>query len=142
MNLEQPEIIQILRRRSGMNQGSLGAKAFNTSYESGRTKIKNIELGKQIPTPEDIQNMARVLGVPAEAFIPQKPQPSQPANSKEGVWVHPKTLDRFPQLGQYLDMLNKAVALNDQELMAYIGEKTASILQTPTRRMDEKAANP
>ena len=43
MELKQPEIIQILRRRCNLNQGALGAAAFDTSFESGRTKIKNIE---------------------------------------------------------------------------------------------------
>jgi hypothetical protein len=49
-----------------MNQGSFGAKAFNTSFDSGRTKVKNIELGKQKPTRQDLENMARVLDVAIE----------------------------------------------------------------------------
>ena len=63
MNLSQAEIIQVLRRRTNLNQGDFGARAFKTSYESGRTKIKNIELGKQVPTAEDLRKMARVLDV-------------------------------------------------------------------------------
>ncbi|MGD9097312.1 MAG: helix-turn-helix transcriptional regulator, partial [Desulfobacterales bacterium] len=70
MELKQPEIIQILRRRCNLNQGALGAAAFDTSYESGRTKIKNIELGRQAPTPDDLEKMAVVLGVPVSELDP------------------------------------------------------------------------
>jgi transcriptional regulator with XRE-family HTH domain len=140
MELKQTEIIQILRRRAEMNQGTLGAKAFSTSYESGRTKIKNIELGKQIPTQADLKNMARVLGVRPTDLIPNSVASKPPsASSKEGLMIYPKTLERIPGLGPYLDMLNKAVALNDSELMAYIGEKIASILQTLSHREDQSA---
>ena len=83
MELMQPEIIQILRRRCNMNQGALGAAAFDTSLESGRTKIKNIELGRQIPTPSDLEKMAGVLGVPVAALDPARansvPAPVRPA---------------------------------------------------------------
>ncbi len=72
MELTTPEIIQLLRRRAQMNQGDFGAKAFGTSYESGRTKIKNIELGKQVPTEMDLKKMARVLGVKPVELRPQK----------------------------------------------------------------------
>ncbi len=61
MELTTPEIIQLLRRRSQMNQGDFGAKSFGASYESGRTKIKNIELGKQVPTETDLKKMAVVF---------------------------------------------------------------------------------
>ena len=61
MNLTLPEKIQLLRKRMGLNQGQFGAKAFNMSVETGRTKIKNIELGKQKPTSEDLVQMAEAL---------------------------------------------------------------------------------
>ena len=41
IELTQGEMIQILRKRAGRNQGQLGAEAFNTTPDSGRTKIKN-----------------------------------------------------------------------------------------------------
>ena len=47
-----------------MNQGTLGATAFDTSFESGRTKIKNIELGRQKATQRDIENLVRALNLP------------------------------------------------------------------------------
>ena len=139
MELKQHEIIQLLRRRTEMNQGTLGSKAFNASYESGRTKIKNIELGKQIPTPDDLEKLAVVLGVEPGDLKPAATvdQPHAPI-STQGLLVHQKTLDRFPQFGPYLDMLNKAVALDDHELMEYISEKLASIFTTAKGR--EKSA--
>ncbi|MDJ0829826.1 MAG: helix-turn-helix transcriptional regulator [Desulfobacterales bacterium] len=142
MELKQYEIIQILRRRSDMNQGTLGSKAFNTSYESGRTKIKNIELGKQIPTQDDLEKMARVLGVSSTDLTPNASTSIlHPLTGKEGILIHQKTIDRFPQLAPYLDMLNKAVALNDQELIEHIGEKIAVIVQTFSNHKDESAVN-
>ena len=142
MELKQYEIIQILRRRSDMNQGTLGSKAFNTSYESGRTKIKNIELGKQIPTQDDLEKMAKVLGVLPKDLIPNATANTlHPRHNKEGILIHQKTIDRFPQLAPYLDMLNKAVALDDQELIEHIGEKIAVIVQTFSNQKDESAVN-
>ena len=131
MELTQPEIIQILRRRADMNQGSLGAKAFDTSFESGRTKIKNIELGKQIPTEDDLKKMARVLGVSPETLKP-KEGPQEPARQistvvKEGMVIHKKTLLLVPDLGAYLDMFNKAVMLEDSELIRHIAGKLSDI---------------
>ncbi|MGD8336278.1 MAG: helix-turn-helix transcriptional regulator [Desulfobacterales bacterium] len=127
MELSQPEIIQILRRRVEMNQGTLGAKAFETSFESGRTKIKNIELGKQTPTGDDLKKIARVLGVSAEILQPNK-RPREPARQNsaaaaEGIVIHKKTLALVADLGAYLDMLNKAVMLEDKELIQHISEK-------------------
>ena len=141
MELKQNEIIQLLRRRADMNQGTLGAKAFNASYESGRTKIKNIELGKQIPTQDDLEKLAAVLGVIPQDLNPGKKASASSSISKEGLVVHQKTLDRFPQLGPYLDMLNKAVALNDNELMEYISEKLAAIFSDDAGEKDKSAVN-
>ena len=131
MELTQPEIIQILRRRADMNQGTFGAKAFDTSFESGRTKIKNIELGKQIPSEDDLKKMARVLEVSPETLKP-KEGPQKPARQistavKEGMVIHKKTLLLVPDLGAYLDMFNKAVMLEDNELIRHIAEKLSDI---------------
>lgn len=131
VELTQPEIIQIFRRRSGMNQGNFGAAAFDTSYESGRTKIKNIELGKQKPTAEDIQKMAGVLGISPEALtpgssIPEGNTPPAPA----GILISRRCLERFTGLDVYVDMLNKAVKLEDEELIVYIADKISSLLRT------------
>ena len=131
MELNQSEIIQILRRRVEMNQGTLGAKAFGTSFESGRTKIKNIELGKQTPTENDLEKMARVLGVSPEVLKPRKssPEPARqnPATAPEGIVIHKKTLSLVPDLGVYMDMLNKAAMLEDKELLQHIAEKLSDI---------------
>ena len=142
MELKQNEIIQLLRRRADLNQGTLGAKAFNASYESGRTKIKNIELGKQVPTQDDLEKLAAVLGVMPRELNPAKKAPgSSMPMSKEGLVVHQKTLDHFPQLGPYLDMLNKAVALDDQELMEHISEKLTAIFAQDAGEKEKSAVN-
>ncbi|MBL0713251.1 MAG: hypothetical protein JJV98_06075 [Desulfosarcina sp.] len=129
MELSQSEIVQICRRRAGLNQGTLGADAFNTSFESGRTKIKNIELGRQKPTQQDIENLARVLNIPVSALIPNPTGKvrGHDATSPQGLDVSEKTIEQFPGLDAYLEMLNKAVLLNDRELIDYIAEKLARL---------------
>ena len=126
MKLTQAEAIQVLRRRSGMNQGDFGAKAFSTSFESGRTKVKNIELGKQIPTEKDLVNMARVLHADVTELKPETLQRTATAPA-DAVIVEPEVLNRFTGLGTYLDMLNKAAKLDDAELIDYISGKIASL---------------
>ena len=142
MDLSQPEIIQILRRRVDMNQGTFGAKAFNTSFESGRTKIKNIELGKQTPTEDDLSKMARILGVPIEVLKPED-KPSNAASKRyakvsEGILINKKTLALVPGLGAYMDMLNKAVMLEDKELIQHLAEKLSDIFSRIIIRDTEK----
>jgi transcriptional regulator with XRE-family HTH domain len=139
VDLTQPEIIQILRRRADLNQGTLGAKAFNTSFESGRTKIKNIELGKQIPTEDDLKNMARVLNVaPDDLRVRSAPAAPDTGRSRppDAMLIHPKTLKHFPGLEPYIDMLNKAVMLEDMELIGYIAEKLSGIFASPAAEAD------
>lgn len=126
MTLTQAEIIQILRRRSGMNQGDFGAKAFDTSFESGRTKVKNIELGKQVPTEADLNKMAAVLGLPVTRLKPDAFRDKAGAFAG-GAVIDAAVLKRFPGLGAYLDMLNKAAKLEDAELIEYIAGKIASV---------------
>ena len=140
MNLTQKEIIQILRRRTGMNQGTFGAKAFNTSYESGRTKIKNIELGRQKPTRKDLKQMSIVLGVSSSELTEstKKTAGSGPGTG-DGIFVIQKALDLFPGMSSYLEMLNKAVTLDDKELIDYISGKIAQIMQTRADKIDAAA---
>jgi transcriptional regulator with XRE-family HTH domain len=128
MKLTQPEIIQMLRRRMGMNQGTFGSKAFNTSFESGRTKIKNIELGKQRPTQKDLNNMATLLNIPVQELDPVQQSPKGGQKS-EGILITPKTLKLFPGLDSYLEMLNKAIYLNDRELVDHLSEKISSLFR-------------
>jgi len=111
MDLKQAEIIQVLRRRAQINQGDFGAKAFSTSFESGRTKVKNIELGRQVPTYDDLKNMAEVLGVPVSELMPNTDIPS--AADPGSVEISRTVLDRFPGLEDYLGMLEKAVKIDD-----------------------------
>jgi transcriptional regulator with XRE-family HTH domain len=129
MELTLSEKIQLLRKRLGLNQGQFGAKAFNTSVETGRTKIKNIELGKQKPTPEDLAQMSKVLDVPPSVFRKgQSDEPPAPVPSRQGVLVDQAVLDRFEQLGPYLEMLNRAVFINDEELIEHIAGKLSGVL--------------
>jgi transcriptional regulator with XRE-family HTH domain len=126
MKLTQPEVIQILRRRMGINQGDFGAMAFETTFESGRTKVKNIELGKQKPTNADLDAMASAFGMDVSVLKPEAE--GAPAQVSSGsVQVEARVLDRFPGLATYLDMLNKAAKLEDPELIDHIAGKIASL---------------
>lgn len=135
MELKQPEIIQILRRRCNMNQGALGAAAFDTSFESGRTKIKNIELGRQIPTQDDLEKMAGVLGVPMAELDPSRAgaMPATAAGEGDGgVVIDRQVLEHLPGADVYIEMLNKAVRLDDRELIAHIADKLAMLFAAVT----------
>jgi transcriptional regulator with XRE-family HTH domain len=127
MQLSLAEKLQILRKRTGLNQGAFGAKAFNLPFDSGRTKIKNIELGKQHPTDQEVEQMAQALGVSQTEL---SGDPGEGATGQGGEpCVSLKVLDRFPKLGPYLEMLNKAVALEDEALIAHIGVSLADIFE-------------
>ena len=128
MKLTLPEKIQLLRKRMGLNQGQFGAKAFNMSVETGRTKIKNIELGKQKPTADDLVQMAKVLDVP-ESMLHQVSAGGTDhlSPSLQGLFVDQAVLDRFHQLGDYLEMLNRAVSIKDEQLIEHISEKLSSV---------------
>ena len=111
-----------------MNQGEFGSRAFDTSYESGRTKVKNIELGRQIPTSDDLVKMATVLAVPVSSLIPAQEESFSAAKPEQkGFLIHERVLDRFPGIRPYLDMLNKAVRVDDAELVEYISHKLADL---------------
>ncbi|MCP3952146.1 MAG: helix-turn-helix transcriptional regulator [Desulfobacterales bacterium] len=130
VELAQAEIIQIFRKRSGINQGDFGSRAFNTSYESGRTKMKNIELGRQVPTKADLKKMAALLNVPVSELMPRK-QPAADGSRApaQKVFLSKKVLTRFPGLDAYVDMLNNAARVNDGELLVYLCDKIASLLK-------------
>ena len=128
MELSQPEKIQILRKRTGLNQGEFGAKVFNTSIESGRTKIKNIELGKQAPTAMDLKLMAEALEISVAELKAEKRDGDDHAKGN-GIYVFQKVLDYFPDMGPYLDMLNNAAMIEDVELIDYIADKLSDLLQ-------------
>ena len=139
MNLTIAEIIQILRKRAGLNQGDFGAKAFDKSFEAGRTKVKNIELGKQKPTPEDLVHMAQALGVPESTL--RKVSPDKEGGQSlpvQGILVDQAVLDRFSQLKDYLEMLNRAVSIKDEELIEHIAGKLSGIFtcSTPLRAIN------
>ena len=128
MNLTLPEKIQLLRKRMGLNQGQFGAKAFNMSVETGRTKIKNIELGKQKPTADDLVQMAKALGVQESALRgPSPDSENAPTTCVQGLLVDQAVLDRFDQLQDYLEMLNRAVSIKDEELIEHIAAKLSMI---------------
>ena len=130
MRLTQPEIIQILRKRAGLNQAELGSRAFNTTFDSGRTKIKNIELGIQKPTDEDLGRMAECLDVPVEQLQLQ-PEGEYPSSggAKNGIIISQKIIDLFPDLSEYLIMLEKAARIDDVDLIEYLSERISAILK-------------
>lgn len=126
MKLSQSETIQILRKRAGLNQAELGSRAFNTNIDSGRTKIKNIELGKQRPSDEDLKQMARCLDVPIEVLEPSSGNNQARANA--GDLILPKKVAlMFPDLREYLEMLDKASEIDDYDLIDYLSKKIADI---------------
>lgn len=130
VELAQAEIIQIYRKRTGINQGNFGSQAFNTSYESGRTKMKNIELGRQVPTASDLRKMAALLNVPVAELMPsQKVSTGLRPAAASRAYLSKRVLDRFPGLDAYVDMLNKAARVNDGELLMYLGAKIAQLLK-------------
>lgn len=113
-----------------MNQGQLGADAFNTTPDSGRTKIKNIELDKQKPTLDDLKAIADSLDLPLSdiLFYQDKRPGSTTAPSSEGIFVHRRILGQYPGLEECLSILNKALILKDQELVSYVAKKAAGLL--------------
>ena len=136
MDFSQPEIIQVLRRRLGINQSELGVKAFNTSPESGRSKVKNIELGKQIPTYKDLKKLAVALNVKVTDLFPEQPNglaQRQTADGDHCLVLHQRVSEMFPGLGDYLSVLNKAVVLQDNELVDYTCRKITDLLSNKSR---------
>ena len=130
MRLTQSEMIQILRKRAGFNQAELGSRAFDTTLDSGRTKIKNIELGKQRASDEDLKRIAQCLDVPVEQLQPPpKNQKITSAKLKNGTLISQKVVDMFPDLREYLEMLENAARIDDLDLIEYLSKKIADILQ-------------
>ena len=130
MQLTQSEMIQILRKRAGLNQAELGSRAFKTTLDSGRTKIKNIELGKQRAGEDDLMLIAQCLKVPVQQLQP--PPGSKrihTPSSTEGILLSQKVVDMFPELQEYLEMLEKAAVIDDLDLIEYLSKKIAGIWQ-------------
>ncbi len=131
MQLRQPEIIQILRKRANLNQAELGSRAFNTTMDSGRTKIKNIELGRQRPTEDDLRCIGECLQVPVEQLMAESDdRRAAPGDRQKGAVISQKIIDMYPGLGNYLEMLDKAAGIEDTELIEYLTGKIGEILQS------------
>jgi transcriptional regulator with XRE-family HTH domain len=128
MRLTQSEIIQILRKRAGLNQAELGSRAFKTTLDSGRTKIKNIELGKQRVNEDDLRRIAQCLDVSVEQLQPPlQNQNSTAVQYNDGVRISQKIVDMFPDLREYLEMLENASRIDDSDLIAYLSKKISDI---------------
>ena len=128
MQLTLPETIQILRKRAGLNQAELGSKAFNTTFDSGRTKIKNIELGKQRVSESDLNRLAECLDVPLGKLQSSPVNKNKtPGRPDDGIRISNKLVDMFPDLREYLEMLEKASRIDDVELIKYLSEKISEI---------------
>ena len=131
MQLSQPEIIQILRKRANLNQAELGSRAFNTTMDSGRTKIKNIELGRQRPTEDDLRRIGECLQVPVDLLMAGPDGRLTAAGDRQnGAVIPQKIIDMFPGLGNYLEMFDKAARIEDTELIEYLAGKIGEILQS------------
>ena len=130
MQLTQSEMIQILRKRAGFNQAELGSRAFDTNPDSGRTKIKNIELGKQRVSDDDLRRIAQCLNVTAEELqVPEDGPKTVSVKTKNGALISQKVVDMFPDLREYLEMLENAVRIDDLDLIEYLSKKIADIWQ-------------
>ena len=130
VELAQPEIIQIYRKRSGINQGDFGSRAFNVSYESGRTKMKNIELGRQIPSSADLNKIAALLDIPVAELMPGTKSDKSAGQVPAGkVFLSTRVLSRFPGLDAYVGMLNSAARVDDRELLVYLCHRIAALLK-------------
>ncbi len=128
MQLTQSEIIQILRKRAGLNQAELGSRSFNTTFDSGRTKIKNIELGKQRISDDDLKRIARCLDVPLVQLQPMpETKKTTLAQFENGILISKKVVDMFPDLGEYLEMIEKASMIDDLDLIEYLSKRIADI---------------
>ena len=128
MQLTQSEMIQILRKRAGLNQAELGSRAFSTNFDSGRTKIKNIELGKQRVSDDDLKRIAQILDVPlVDIQPPQQNKKTTTAQFKNGILISQKVVDMFPDLAEYLEMLEKASLIDDLDLIDYLSKRIADI---------------
>ena len=128
MQLTQSEIIQTLRKRAGLNQAELGSRAFKTTIDSGRTKIKNIELGKQRVSDDDLERIAECLDVTPKELQPlPKNKGMTSTQFKDGIYVSQKVVDMFPDLGEYLEMIEKASMIDDLELIEYLSKKLTDI---------------
>jgi len=144
VELTQGEIIQIFRKRAGLNQGQLGAEAFRTTPDSGRTKVKNIELNKQKPTLDDLKAIADSLNRPLADLLSYQPErPDSTARTEpEGLFVHQRIFDHFKGLKECLSILNKALVLEDEELVSYVAQKAASLLQQEIKAPQSLQSNP
>ena len=128
MRLTQSEIIQILRKRAGLNQAELGSRAFKTTLDSGRTKIKNIELEKQRVSEDDLRRIAECLDVPVEQLQPPlQNQNSDKVQYNGEIRMSQKIVDMFPDLREYLEMLENATRIDDSDLIAYLSKKISDI---------------
>ena len=118
----------VLRKRKGLSQGVLGARAFDTSNASGRTKIKNIELGRQIPTRTDLEKMAAVLRVHVNQLDPLATEGGdRPPESR--LRLNRKLLEDLQGIDVYFDLLNKAAVLNDSDLLGHLSGKLAVLFR-------------
>lgn len=130
MQLTQSEMIQILRKRAGFNQAELGSRAFDTNPDSGRTKIKNIELGKQRVSDDDLRRIAQCLNVTVDELrAPEEGQNAGSTKIKNGALISQKVVDMFPDLREYLEMLENAARIDDLDLIEYLSKKIADIWQ-------------
>ena len=140
MQLTKPEIIQILRKRAGLNQAELGSRAFETNMDSGRTKIKNLELGIQRPTDDDLKRIADSLNAPFEIFLTESNYDEDSPKRPNGFLISQKIIDMFPDLEEYLEMLDKAARMDDTELIDYLAERIAAILRREPAASSQKTS--
>ena len=73
---------------------------------------------------------AECLAVPAERLMAAPDSKTAPAGVSEGaVLISQKVIDMFPDLGNYLEMLEKAGGIEDTELIEYLAGKIGDIMR-------------
>lgn len=108
------DVIMLVRRKRNMNQGDLGAIAFNTTTQKGQSKIKKLELGLQPPDPGDLEKIARVLDV-----SPRLLRPHLITTKPYGIMVGKKLLDMFSNLDlkKHIEFFNMCAELDQKEII-------------------------
>ena len=116
----------------------MGAEAFNTTEDSGRTKVKNIELNKQKPTLDDLKAIADSLRLPLSdllSYRSERPDSTARTNS-ERIFVHQRIFKHYKGLEECLSILTKALILDDKELISYMAKKIAGLFQQEPKTAD------
>jgi hypothetical protein len=87
-------------------------------------------LGKQHITDNDLERIADCLDIPLEQLLSSAVNKTmESSRNQDGFLISQKVLDLFPDLGEYLEMLENASRIDDRELIEYLSKRIADIWQ-------------